>query len=423
MSELLKIYVQNNEEIPIRQLSKLNKNLLKTFFYSHSYHIFDKLTSESFIDKSVHGLNYLTVLYDIISDKEIKMYIDYLKDYKYINDDDEDLDNEDLDNDEEDVITKETYATWGVYRAGMLEKIYKKIGLEELKNTILEHLNHKSTSDKVILYDITIHPTKILKLNNLSHFLKKYGNLLNYFTDDFLIRIYGHFIHNNKYVSFLSKNLHDILDKIGMDNLNNYIIKLVNGEKLDADGIKIEFLFDFHKLYDIRTKPDEIKKLYDKYKNIMNDNDIKALSLSLKQHGSGILVGLIPFKILDKFNDLGTLKSDYLYEYLPIEYVENKNLWDKFDNGLKTITSKIFRLAEYSAKMSYRYKFFYGQSTQSIKSQNVIVPKEYVMEKIEEEYEKLKTSFSKIYSVRHLEYLRDKLYEFVDNIYNYDIKL
>jgi hypothetical protein len=421
MNELLKVYVQKNKNVPIRQLRRLDKNLLKTYFYSNSNFIFNKLISESFIDTSVHGLNYFTVLYDIISDKEIKMYIDYLKDYEYINDDDDEL-IDDEDEDGEDVNKREAYITWGAFRAGMLEKLYKKIGLEELKNTILEHLNHKSSSDKVILYDITIHPTKILNLNNFSHFLRKYDKFLNYFTDDFLVRIYAHFI-NYRNSSFLSNKLHDISDKIGMDNLNNYIVKIFDGEKLDADGIEVEFLFDFKKLYNNKTKHDELKNLYEKYKNIMNDEDIKKLSLSLKEYRSGMLVGLIPFKILDKFNDLGTLESDKLYQYLPIEYVEYKNLWDKFDNALKIITIDIFRIAEYKAKTSYRFKFFNGVPTISIKSQNVIVPKEYVMEKIEEEYEYLKISFGKIYSVRHLEYLRDKLYEFVDYIYNYDIKL
>lgn len=405
MSELLKIYVQNNEKIPIRQLNKLNKNLLKTHFYSHIEYVFNKFTN-GYLE---YSRRYYKLVYDFIGDEEIKMLIDYLENYEYGDDDDDD--------DSQRKILRE----WVGYRAEMLEKIYDKVGIQKLKEGILDYFNGDYLSDYGKLFEITFYPKGISKLNSLSAFFKKYGNLLDYFTDVFLIKIYSEFGKNDKF--FTKDKLTDLLNEIGIVNLNNHIIRLVNGDVLDGDGIKVEYIFNFHKLYDKNINKNELKNLYYKYKHLISHEDLEHLSLKLLQYSTRHYIGLMPIELLDKLNDFDILSKEKIYQYLPIEYVEKYNLWNKFNDGLMIIFYDIYINAVQNAKITYTDPSFRGTNASYIMSRDVKIPKDILIKKIEEKYTWIRKLFGEIYSERHLKYFRDKLYEFVDNIYNNDIKL
>ena len=71
MSELLKVYVQNANYIPIYQLSKLNINLLKTYYRNNEEYIKEQI----FIRESYR---YINTFYKVLDDNDKSTVLQYI---------------------------------------------------------------------------------------------------------------------------------------------------------------------------------------------------------------------------------------------------------------------------------------------------------------------------------------------------------
>lgn len=167
MSELLKLYAQNARIIPLYQLRKLSKNLLKKYFRTFKGIFFWDIK------------NLFEIFYDLFDENEMNEFIKFMDSggfVKFISDETQ----------SDDIFYLKIYAYYNKIRIGMLENILNIFGFEKIKKGLLLYFKGDMDEPLSILIDLTMFPNKSLNYIHEKNFFQNFGE---YFTEDMFIDI------------------------------------------------------------------------------------------------------------------------------------------------------------------------------------------------------------------------------------------
>lgn len=287
MSELLKLYVQSADFIPLNQLSKLNINLLKTYYRNHEEDI-----KESIFDDE--SSSYINTFYKVLNDNDKSTVLVYLRDWS-------------------DIIIQ--------YISDEILKDFCLMFTDDVKLRLMRiDLSSKYSLDIAALF---------YKYLN-SDFLKKFENKI--------IAHYGKISKTPEY-EYFAKNFIEILKKIGIkEYLDNYVTydykkDTYNYNSVNDFGKRMDFLS--YVIYDFGVYHTE--QLL-KYLDVMNERDMSEI---IKHHYSSSskikkFIERFPIEFYHKFPKLFL---NFIYDNdelliqsnIPKEFMEKYGLYEKYE--------------------------------------------------------------------------------------------
>jgi hypothetical protein len=283
MSELLKLYVQSAGYIPLNQLSKLNINLLKTYYRNNEEDI-----KESILIKQSYS--YINTFYKVLNDIDKSIVLVNLRDWSDIS----------------------------------IQNISDEI-LKDFTEDVKNHLMYIDLKSKYSL-DAAV---KFYKYLN-SDFLKKFENKI--------IAYYGKISKTPEY-EYFAKNFIEILKKIGIkEYLDNYVTydykkNTDNYNSVNDFGKRMDFLSYIINDFGVYNTGQLLT-----YLDVMNERDMSEI-IKHYYSGSSNNINFIERFPIDFYYKFPKLFLNFIYDNdelliqsnIPKEFMEKYGLYEKYE--------------------------------------------------------------------------------------------
>ena len=287
MSELLKLYAQSAGYIPLNQLSKLNINLLKTYYRNNEEDI-----KESILIKESYS--YINTFYKVLNDNDKSAVLVYLRDWSDIT----------IQNISDEIL-----------------KDFCLMFTDDVKLRLMRiDLSSKYSLDIAALF---------YKYLN-SDFLKKFENKI--------IAYYGKISKTPEY-EYFAKNFIEILKKIGIkEYLDNYVTydykkNTYNYNSVNDFGKRMDFLSYIINDFGVYNTGQLLK-----YLDVMNERDMSEIIKHYYSGSSNIseYIERFPIEFYYKFPKLFL---NFIYDNdelliqsnIPKEFMEKYGLYEKYE--------------------------------------------------------------------------------------------
>ena len=293
MSELLKLYAQSAGYIPLNQLSKLNINLLKTYYRNNEEDI-----KESILIKESYS--YINTFYKVLNDNDKSAVLVYLRDWSDIT----------IQNISDEIL-----------------KDFCLMFTDDVKLRLMRiDLSSKYSLDIAALF---------YKYLN-SDFLKKFENKI--------IAYYGKISKTPEY-EYFAKNFIEILKKIGIkEYLDNYVTydykkNTYNYNSVNDFGKRMDFLSYIINDFGVYNTGQLLK-----YLDVMNERDMSEIIKHYYSGSSNIseYIERFPIEFYYKFPKLFL---NFIYDNdelliqsnIPKEFMEKYGLYEKYEKYVEII--------------------------------------------------------------------------------------